>query len=444
MTIQRIIKRISARFSSYDDIVKNIGIVFSANAIVAILGLCTLMVFTHSVGVIGLGLLALIEVYPRLVDQVVRFEPSQAVIRYGTAAVTKGDDRALFKLIKWATIFDFCGAAIAAILALTTLHFANYWLKLSPTDLQMANIFAATLFFFVSATSVSVMRLLGRFDLYAKTLVLAAFLRFGAAVILWWIDAPFVAFFWLIVVDALLQHIIPFVISWRLLFRKMDTSIRSIPIKGVIDENPGILRFIFNANANVLARNSTKQFDIFLLAGLVGQAEIGLYQLAKRVAMSALRVSKPIQTVVFPKLTQLWESGEKDQLVKLVIKFNFILACIGVPIILLFLLWGDFFIGVLFGAEFKDARPLMAIQLTASTILMSTSIFNATLLSTNQDRELLLVTLCSSSVFLLGILVFVPSFGIIAASWLTLAMNIIWALGCGYFFMRITRSKNRP
>lgn len=438
MTLKSTLKKLLSGFDSFDDIIKNIGIIFSANAIVAILGLCTLVVLTRSVGVAGLGILALIEVYPRIIDQIVRFEPSQAVIRYGTKALDNDDKAGLIKLIKWATILDICGAATAAILTLTTLSFANFWLKLSPEELQMAFLFSLTLFGFVSATSISVMRLLSRFDLYAKTLVFAAFLRFIAAVFLWWIDAPFKAFFWLIAIDAVLQHVLPFIVSWRLMLNRIDTPLALVPLKGVVKDNPGILRFIFNSNANVLSRNSTKQLDIFLLGGLVGHTEIGLYQLAKRVSLAILRISRPVQTVVFPKLAQLWERGEQNELVKLVWKFNLLLISVGTPIILLFIFWGDIFIITIFGAEFKEARPLMTIQLAASTIFMATSILNGALLSIGQDKQLLLVTLTSSAIFLVGILLFVPSFGIIAASWLTLAMNIIWAAGCNYFFLKRT------
>ena len=438
MTLKSTIKKFLSGFYSFEDILKNIGIIFSANVIVAILGLCTLVILTRSVGAAGLGVLALIEVYPRIIDQVIRFEPSQAVIRYGTKILDDDDKVGLIKLIKWATILDICGAAVAAILALTTLSFANFWLKLSPEEFHMAFLFSLTLFGFVSATSVSVMRLLSRFDLYAKTLVFSAFLRFIAAVVLWWIGAPFKAFFWLIAIDAVLQHILPFIVSWRLLLNRIDTPLTSVSLKGVLKENPGILRFIFNSNANVLSRNSTKQLDIFLLGGLIGHTEIGLYQIAKRVALSVLRISRPVQTVVFPKLSQLWERGEQDELVKLVWKFNLLLMSIGAPIVLFFVLWGDAFIIAVFGAEFKEARPLMTIQLAASTIFMASSILNGALLSIGQDKQLLLVTLTSSAIFLIGILLFVPSFGIIAASWLTLVMNIIWAIGCGYFFLKRT------
>ena len=72
------IKRIFKFADSFEGVLRHIGVIFSANAIVAILGLFSLVLLTQSVGAVGLGLLALVEAYPRTIDQVFRFEPSQA------------------------------------------------------------------------------------------------------------------------------------------------------------------------------------------------------------------------------------------------------------------------------------------------------------------------------------------------------------------------------
>ncbi|MCV6824506.1 MULTISPECIES: lipopolysaccharide biosynthesis protein [Halocynthiibacter] len=436
-------KFIHSRSGSFEGVLKHIGILISANAIVALLGLCTLVVMTRSLGVVGLGLLALIEAYPRAVDLIFRFEPLQAVIRYGTKALERNDETALLRLIKWGTLLDFCGAAFAAVIALSTLSIANHWIDLPQDQLVLAYIFAATLFGYASTTSVAVLRLFSRFDLYAKVLVITAFARFLLAVVLWLLDAPFIAFFWLVVVDALLQHILPLIIGWSLIKKRINIPVHSVSMSGVLAENPGILRYIFNANANVLSRNSTKQLDIIILGGLVSPRDIGLYQIAKRVALSALRVSKPIQTVIFPKLAQLWEQGERTRLQRLVFRFHTLLLCLGAPVVLVFFFWGEKIIPTIFGAEFSDATPLLTIQLAASTVFMASSVFNSALLGIDQDRQLLMVTLTSSLVFLGGLFLFVPTFGIIAASWLTLVMNVIWSAGCYFFFIKRMRDSTR-
>ena len=155
--------------------------------------------------------------------------------------------------------------------------------------------------------------------------------------------------------------------------------------------------------------------------------------------LAALRLSRPMQIVVYPKLIQLWERGERTRLVALVLKFNFLFLSIGAVVVVLFLIWGELFIFYVFGTEFIAALPLLIIQITASTVFMAASILNSALLSIGQDKQLLYVTLTSSVVFFVGIFAFTPAFGIIAASWLTLLMNLIWSLGCSYFFFKATR-----
>lgn len=424
---------------SFEGVLRHIGIVFSANVIVAVLGLFSLVLLTQSVGAVGLGLLALVEAYPRTIDQVFRFEPSQALIRYGTRAMERGDWENLRKLIKWATVMDVAGAAGAALIALLTLRLANVWLKLSPEAFYMTQIFALTVFTYISATPVAVFRLLSKFGIYANIIVLSAVIKFASMAVLWWIDASLITFFYVIALNAVFQHLLPFGLAWWLISNNIKGPILSLPFEGVLKNNPGILRFIFNSNANVLSRNAARQFDVVLLGGLVGLTEIGYYQMAKRVALASIRFSRPIETVVFPKFTQLWEQGQNKRIVALVLRFNVLFLAVSIPLLLFFWIWGDIFIETVFGPEFLPAKPLLVIQLMASALIMTTSVMNSALLSIDQDKQLLFVTLLSTTAFLGGIVVFVPLFGIIAASWLTLAMNVIWVLGCGTFFYKATK-----
>jgi O-antigen/teichoic acid export membrane protein len=434
-----VIKRIFRFADSFEGVLRHIGVIFSANAIVAILGLFSLVLLTQSVGAVGLGLLALVEAYPRTIDQVFRFEPSQALIRYGTRSIERGDSENLRKLIKWATVMDFVGAAGAALVALATLHLANIWLQLSPNELFMAQLFTLTVFTYISATPVAVFRVLSKFGTYAKILVISAVIKFLSLAVLWWLEASILAFFYAIALNAVFQHLLPFVLAWRLISKDIEGPIMSLSFEGVLKKNKGILRFIFNANANVLTRNASRQFDVVLLGGLVGHTEIGLYQMAKRVALAAIRFSRPIETVVYPRLSQLWEQGHSQRVVMLVLRFITLFMAVSAPFLLFFWFLGDFFIEWVFGPEFMQAKPLLLIQLVASALLMTTAVLNSALLSIDQDKQLLMVTLVSSILFLGGIVVFVPVFGIIAASWLTLAMNVSWALGCGFFFYRATK-----
>ncbi|SDM08293.1 lipopolysaccharide biosynthesis protein [Aliiruegeria lutimaris] len=424
---------------SFEGLLSHIGLLLSANVIIAGVGLGTLAIMTHALGAVGIGVLALIEAYPRTLDQVLRFEPSQAIIRYGNRAREAGNDEAFRRLIKFGTLMDFLGAALAATLALAALDLASRWFNFSEDERRMMALFVFAMFTFVSATPISVLRLTSRFDLYARILVAVALTRFLLSGVLWLAGAGLEAFFYLAMFTAIAEHVVLFCVAWWVLRRNVEGPILSLPLKEFLRENPRIVSFIFNSNMNVLARNSTRRFDVFILGGVVGYAEIGLYQIAKRVGLAATRLSRPMQFVVFPALSQFWERGEGARIVKLVLRFSTVFAIIAVILVPVFVIWGDQFISLAFGQEFIAAQPLVILQIVAASLFMTGSILNSALLSIGRDGALLSVTLSACLFFFVALVPAVNTYGIVAASCLHVLTNLIWCSGCVYFFAKSVR-----
>ncbi len=426
---------------AFEGLLSHIGVLLSANVIIAFVGLGTLAITTHALGPAGVGILVLIEAYPNALGLVLRFEPSQAVIRYGNRALEAGNDEAFRRLIKFGTLMDFLGAALAALVALFALNATSQWLNFSEKESQMMALFALAMFTFVSATSVSVLRLTSRFYLYARILVALAVVRFLLSGALWLTGAELEEFVYLAILMTVAQHVVFFCVAWWVLVRNVQGPILSLPLRGLLGENPRIAGYIFNSNLNVLTRNSTRQFDIFVLGGVVGHAEIGLYQIAKRVGLAATKLSRPMQFVVFPALSQFWERGERSKIVNLVLRFSMVFAIIAVILVPFFIIWGKQFIALVFGQEFVAAQPLVVLQIVAASMFMIGAILNSALLSVGRDKALMGVTLLSSLLFFALLTPMVNYFGIVAASCLHVLLNLMWCAGCAYFFFKAVPEK---
>lgn len=435
MSVANVRRWLTRLSDSFEGLLAHIGMLFSANVIVAAVGLGTLAITTHALGPAGLGILALIEAYARTVDQVLRFEPSQAIIRYGNRALESGDDEAFRRLVKFGTLMDFLGAALAALIALAALDLASQWFGFSEDEHRMMALFVLTMFTFVSATPISLLRLTSRFNLYARILVVLAAVRFLLSGVLWLAGAGLEGFFYLLMFTAVAEHIVFFCVAWWVLVRNVKGPILSLPFKGMLRENPRIVSFIFNSNMNVFARNSTRRFDVFLLGGVVSHVDIGLYEIAKRVGLAAIRLSRPMQFVVFPKLSQFWERGEGLRIFKLVLRFGAVFAIVAVVLVPFFVIWGEEFITIAFGQDFVAAQPLLILQIVAASLFMVGAILNSALLSIGRDGVLLGVTVSASLVFFALLIPAVNLYGIVAAGWLHVLMSLIWCAGCFYFFV---------
>jgi O-antigen/teichoic acid export membrane protein len=71
-----------------------------------------------------------------------------------------------------------------------------------------------------------------------------------------------------------------------------------------------IFRFFAYSDLSALLGMIPKQLDVVLLGYFRNPTEVGYYKLARSIASLVGYLVKPLQSVIYPKLTQLWSSGE--------------------------------------------------------------------------------------------------------------------------------------
>lgn len=418
---------------------RNIGMMFSANLIAPILGLFSLAFTAQALGPAGLGVLALIEAYARTVDRLIRLEPAQALIRYGSAALESGREDAFRRIVKAATLLDVCGAALAGCMALLLLGLASAWVGFDEEQQWLAGCYALVIFLHLSSTPFALLRLLGRFDLDAKLLVILATLRLIMTASLWALEADLTAFVMLMIAFTVAEQMLPFALAWTILRKRMPGPYMSVSLKGFWAENPSIARFVFNANVNEISRNATRQFDVMIISGLVSTADVGLYQVAKRTGLAAMRLQRPVQLVIYPLFCQLWEQGRKRTMLWLLLGFGGLMAAAGLFGLMIVWLYGDALIRAAFGAEFEAALPLLLVHVGAVIVFLVGAALNSALLSVGADRELVTISLVGSVLFFISLGPAVQAYGVIAANTLHLLFNVIWLAGCIWAFARAYR-----
>ncbi|MEM9104860.1 MAG: lipopolysaccharide biosynthesis protein, partial [Pseudomonadota bacterium] len=366
--------------TSSDDVLqrlaRNLAYLFSANMIVAGLGMLTLVVMARSLGPTGLGILALIEAYARSVDRIFRFEPWQTLVRYGTHALEQGDETEFRRLVKFSTLFDVCGAALAATAAIIGLYFVANWFDLGEDSQTMAMVFAASLYLGLSSTPTAVLRIFDKFQLLSKIAVAIATIRLLMTVTVWLLGGGLWEFVIILVIYEVLTQMLPLIFAWRELRIQGHSHVWKLPFQGLLNYNQGILKFLLNVNINVIARTSTQRFDVLLLGALLGPAAVGLFQLAKRVGIAAQRLGRPLQQAVYPDIARLWSRGEVTRFRWIVLRVNLIMGSLGL-IAFLILSWNmEFIVRLAFGEAFVPAVPIVIVQVLATTIFLTGNTMN--------------------------------------------------------------------
>ncbi len=423
---------------------RNVAYLFSANMVVALIGFLTLTVMARALGPAGLGVIALIEAYTRSVDRLLRFEPWQAVVRYGASALENDRRQALGRLIKCATLFDMFGAGLAAVVAVCGAELATSWFEFDADQTEMAIWFSAALLFNISSTPTAILRLFNRFDLLAKLSVGFAVFRLLLAVGAWQLGGDLWYFIVILMVSQVMQQLTLFCFAWRELGRQGFKDVWKQPRQGLLAENLGLPEFVWNSNINVIARSTTQRFDTLILGAILDPAAAGLYQLAKRTALAVLRLGRPIQQAVYPDVARLWARGEVSRFRRVVLRVNGVMGAIGAAGFVVAALGMDFFIHVAFGEAFAAAAPLVTVQVLAVALFLAGNTLNPALLSMGADRHLLVVTLTATFAFFAAFVPLVHLFGPAGANMCHVLFSLFWLLGCLMIFLRRTRPAADP
>jgi O-antigen/teichoic acid export membrane protein len=423
-------------------ILRNMAYLFSANALVAAIGLVTVAIMARALGPSGLGAIALAEAYVRLVDQFIRLEPWQAVIRYGALALENGKEVEFRRLVKFSTLFDILGGCLAAIVAITTCILISSWLGFGQEQKMMTIIYSATLFFALSATPTGLLRIFDLFDLAAKLSVFLALCRLVLTVATWLVGGDIWTFIIILSVYTIGEHVAPFVLAWRELRRRGHSGIWRTPLTGIFKENPGILRFIVNTNLNVLARLSTQRFDTLIVGAVLGISAAGFYQLARRVGLAAHRIGRPIQQAIYPDLARIWARGEKQRFRRMVLRISASLTIFSTVAILGVAYFMELIVEIAFGEAFKPVTPLINIQLFAVALFLSGNILGPALMSMGADKALMTVSIIATAAFFVAIVPLVELFGTAGAVLCQVIFNLIFLTGSWGLFLRFTAGRD--
>jgi O-antigen/teichoic acid export membrane protein len=419
-------------------IVRNLSYLFSANVIVAGIGLLTLSITAHALGPMGLGIIALAEAYVLLIDQCVRLEPWQAVIRYGSIALEKKREVEFKRLVKLATLFDIFGGVLASLVAVAGCLLFGRLLGFDASQQNVTVFYALTLMLSVSSTPLGLLRLFDLFDVTAKLSVFLAICRLILSSVAWALAGGVWTFIVIMAIYQVFENLTPFALAWRELRRRGHRRIWATPLAGVLLENSGIVRFIVNTNLNALTRLITQRVDTLIVGATLGTSAAGFYQLARRVGMAAVRLGRPLQQAVYPDLAKIWARGERQRFRRLVVWANVTLTTVSLVGVVVAALMMGFIVKIAFGESFLPVVPLINIQLCAVALFLSGNTLGPALLSMGADKALLFVTIAASITFFAIIVPLLHLFGAQGAVISQVVFNLVLLIGSWILFLRLS------
>ena len=429
--------------SVFRTVLANVAHLMSGSACAATLGVLTLAILARSLGPASLGLLVMVDAYGRVIDQLIRLETWQCIVRYGAAAVEANDPERLRRLVKFGIMIDLTGAVSAAGVALILVPIAARWMGWDATTMEWARIASIALLLRASSTPTGILQLFGRFPVIAWSDAAVAAARLAGTATIWLIEGPVIAYLLVMLFTPGVQRIILSVLSWRELKRHGYGQFLRVPLSGVARENGGIWSLIWSANGTVLVRKSTQELDALIVGSLLGPAAVGAYHIARRLGQAMSKLGATLQQAAFPELARAWTRRNLADFLRLIKQVELTTAAVGFAGLLIAAFNAELIVRLVAGRNFDDAVIPLVIQMCAVFLFLCGSTLRPALMSMGLQLRMLAAVGASAIVFYVVMLVAVPRLGIAGASLAHLAFNATWLPAAAWTFARGLRTASQ-
>ena len=353
---------------------KNSSWVFLANAFRTLLAFAKSVVIARGLGVELYGTFVLVLAFVMTTQEFFNLNLGTAVIKFG--ADYRGENR-LDKLVALAkaSVAACAGLAVLSVLAVAAVTAVAYDTLVGAPGLERyVLLFAAvgSLTFFDSV-STGLLRLFYRFRLNSLVQMTTAVIDFVfvAAVLLLFPHQlePFLLA--MIVAKLLDSGVVNGAALWEM-WGELKGS-RRAPVRLLREDRRTITTFVLSNSGSRTLKTLMDRGDVLLLGALSSSQQVGLYDIAKKLAAVVLRFTDPLVSSIFPQISRLLAErriGEVRQMLK---KLTVGVGSAALPVLVAAYFLGERAMVTLYGREFAPGGDVFVVHL--ASMLFAATIF---------------------------------------------------------------------
>ncbi|MDF1820578.1 MAG: oligosaccharide flippase family protein [Alcanivoracaceae bacterium] len=158
------------------------------------------------------------------------------------------------------------------------------------------------------------------------------------------------------------------------------------------------------------------QADLLLLGALGSLEDVGIYRVAIQLSLLVLFFKQVVNSVLAPRFASLWSSNDRASLQRLVRRSSLLMVFSALPILLFFLVLGEWAISLAFGADFAGAYDVLLILLAGQLVNVGAGSVGLLLNMTGHSRDVLRAVFFGSAFLVIGCLLLVPEYGAAGAA----------------------------
>ena len=351
---------------SFRSLVKNTSYLAVSKGVSAVAGIATLAFAGRALGLVEFGLLVLIASYAQAASGLTKFQSWQLIIRYSGEVMTGGEPAVFKRAVGFGLGLDIASGLVGMAGGMLLLPLIGPWAGIRGELIATAMIYCLLVPTMGAAAPIGVLRALDRFDLFGwqgtvTPIARAIFAGFG-----WWHGWSLPAFvaIWF-ATDLAGDLFLWFLAGRELKRRRMLDGIR--PTLSPRDL-PGAWPFAIQVNVHSSLMSAWGPVARVIIGGLLGPASAALYRVASNLADSAQKPADLLAKAYYPEVVRM--DLKTKQPWKLMLRGTAMASAFGVTAVLFVLVFGQWLLATMFGAEFVPAYPILLVLIGVPLLWM--------------------------------------------------------------------------
>lgn len=426
---------------AFDSVARNLGWLIAGSGVRGVLSLFYLAICARTLGVKEFGKFALITTASQAIVLIVMFQTWQIVVQYGVNHAARRDDGALARLLRGCALLEIGSAAVGILLGALILYFWGQDMGIRPGLMRDTMIFLVVQLVTIRSMPTGILRLRDRFSLaaYADSLVPVMRLIGAAFVSVAFPSVKGFLYAWMV------AELVTAIAYWVIVAHTEDLGaiVRArAPVRVLLAENPGLLRFAASSNINATLSLSSKQLPLLLVGGAVGTRAAGAFRLAAQLAQAMAKLSQLFTRAAFPEVVRAVRDAPAGAISRMLALTALASSGAALVILALVALLGQWLLTVIGGPDFSGAFPVLMWLAAAGCLDLATVGFEPVLMALHRSGTALAIRLATAGVMVAASLLLMGEHGATGAAMAVFAGALTSAvLQTGTAFLHARRAQ---
>jgi len=184
--------------------------------------------------------------------------------------------------------------------------------------------------------------------------------------------------------------------------------------------------------------------DTLILSFVRSQAEVGIYSAAYRVLEILVTIPFMYSGVLLPIIAKAWVTGQRERFGTLLGRSYDAMTILAAPLVTGTFVLATRAILLVAGPEFLESGDVLRILVIAVGLIFFGTVSSYAIVALDAQRKMIKIYVGTAILTLIGYALFIPTYGLWAAAWLTVFSEFCVALGSTIMSLHLSGTRWKP